>query len=254
MTLYTDRGQWGASSAAAEPPTRPPTIFGTWTGSSIVILPWAPLWCWLAEICTCSYAPPPPKDQDDPRNGERKPGGLLPHIPEPWLWETNMLVLRSGGSARAEAAGSVAQSCPTLCNSIHCSHRPWDSSARILDWVAISYSRGSSRPRDQAHISWVFHIGRWTLYPMPPGKPQVSEAEGLIISYPCKDLFAGSRGFFAVWMGTSRRTQVHSGWEITGRFDSSRKPGPASWQAGHKQGCMVTILNRDHESKENCLQ
>ena len=34
---------------------------------------------------------------------------------------------------------------------------------------------------------------------------------------------------FAVWMGTSQRTQVHSGWEIIGRFDSSRKPGPASW-------------------------
>ena len=32
------------------------------------------------------------------------------------------------------------------------------SQARILGWVAISFSEGSSRPRDGAHISF---IGRW---------------------------------------------------------------------------------------------
>ena len=32
---------------------------------------------------------------------------------------------------------------------------------RILEWVAISFSRGSSRPRDQ---TCVFCIGRWILY------------------------------------------------------------------------------------------
>ena len=35
--------------------------------------------------------------------------------------------------------------------------------ARILEWVAISSSRGSSRPRDQTHISC---IGRWILLPL----------------------------------------------------------------------------------------
>ena len=43
--------------------------------------------------------------------------------------------------------GSVAQSCPTLCNPIECS--PQGSSVRgisqaILEWVAISFSKGSS--------------------------------------------------------------------------------------------------------------
>ena len=33
--------------------------------------------------------------------------------------------------------------------------------ARILEWVAISSSRASSRPRDQTHVSY---IGRWILY------------------------------------------------------------------------------------------
>ena len=37
------------------------------------------------------------------------------------------------------------------------------SQTRILEWVAISSSRGSSRPRDQTHISCVFCIGRQML-------------------------------------------------------------------------------------------
>jgi len=36
--------------------------------------------------------------------------------------------------------------------------------ARILEWVAISSSRGSSEPRDQNHVStYVFCIGRQVL-------------------------------------------------------------------------------------------
>ena len=33
--------------------------------------------------------------------------------------------------------------------------------ARILEWVAISFSRGSFQPRDQTHI---FCTDRWILY------------------------------------------------------------------------------------------
>ena len=59
----------------------------------------------------------------------------------------------------------VIKSCPTLCNPMDCS--PPDSSvheisqARILEWVTTSYSRDSSRTRDQTHISCV---GRRILY------------------------------------------------------------------------------------------
>ena len=35
------------------------------------------------------------------------------------------------------------------------------SQARILEWVAMSFSRGSSQPRDQIRIS---STGRWILY------------------------------------------------------------------------------------------
>ena len=36
--------------------------------------------------------------------------------------------------------------------------------ARLLDWVAISDSRGSSRPRDPTCVSCISCIGRWVLY------------------------------------------------------------------------------------------
>ena len=51
------------------------------------------------------------------------------------------------------------QSCPALCNPMDCS--PPGSSvhdilqASILEWVAISLSRGSSWPRDGTHVSWI---------------------------------------------------------------------------------------------------
>ena len=58
----------------------------------------------------------------------------------------------------------VAQTCPTLCNPMDCS-LPGSSvqgvlQARILEWVAIPSSRGSSQPRDQTHVSCGSCIGR----------------------------------------------------------------------------------------------
>ena len=48
------------------------------------------------------------------------------------------------------------QLCPTLCDPMDCSfsvHRILQ--ARILWWAAISFSRGSSQPRDQTHVSCI---------------------------------------------------------------------------------------------------
>ena len=57
-----------------------------------------------------------------------------------------------------------AQSCPILCNPMDCG-APGSSvhgifQARILEWVVISSSRGSSWPRDRTHVSWVSCIGK----------------------------------------------------------------------------------------------
>ena len=53
----------------------------------------------------------------------------------------------------------VTQLCPTLCDpmdwspsgsSVH-----WILQARILEWITISFSRGSSRPRDWTQVSYI---------------------------------------------------------------------------------------------------
>ena len=53
----------------------------------------------------------------------------------------------------------IAQSCPTLCDPMGCS-LPGSSlhgilQARVLEWVAISFSRGSSRPRNWTQVSHI---------------------------------------------------------------------------------------------------
>ena len=57
----------------------------------------------------------------------------------------------------SESESEVAQSCPTLCDPMDCS-LPGSSihgifQARVLEWVAISFSRGSSWPRDRIRAS-----------------------------------------------------------------------------------------------------
>ena len=62
----------------------------------------------------------------------------------------------------------VAQSCRTRCSPMDSglpgSSDQGISQARILEWVAISFSRGSSQLRDQTSVSYISCIGRWILY------------------------------------------------------------------------------------------
>ena len=58
-----------------------------------------------------------------------------------------------------ESESEVAQSCLTLCDPMDCSllgssvHGIFQ--ARVLEWVAISFSMGSSRPRDRTRVSHI---------------------------------------------------------------------------------------------------
>ena len=67
----------------------------------------------------------------------------------------------------SESESEVAQSCLILCDPMDCSlpgfSIPGILQARILEWVTISFSRGSSRPRDWTRVS---RIGgrRFNLY------------------------------------------------------------------------------------------
>ena len=70
----------------------------------------------------------------------------------------------------------VAQSSPTLCDPMDCS--PPDSSdhgilqTRILEWVAVPSSRGSSQPRDW---TWILCTVGGYFTVEPPGKPQAKD-------------------------------------------------------------------------------
>ena len=65
----------------------------------------------------------------------------------------------------------VAQSCPTLCD-------PMDDTvhgilqARILEWVAYPFSKGSSQPRDRTQVS---HTAVWIFNLSHQGSPRTQE-------------------------------------------------------------------------------
>ena len=57
---------------------------------------------------------------------------------------------------KLQARQAITQSCPTLCNPMDCSLPGFSVhgvfQARVLEWVAISFSRGSSCPRDPTQV------------------------------------------------------------------------------------------------------
>ena len=59
----------------------------------------------------------------------------------------------------AFVCATLLQSCPTLCNPMDCSSTGSSVhgilQARILEWVAMPSSRGSSQRRDQTQVSWI---------------------------------------------------------------------------------------------------
>ena len=60
---------------------------------------------------------------------------------------------------KPESESEATQSCPTLCDPMDCNLRGSSVhgifQARVLDWVAISFSRGSSQPREWTQVSCI---------------------------------------------------------------------------------------------------
>ena len=102
--------------------------------------------------------------------------GCAPQQEKPPQWEAHVLELESSlcspttrdsphksnkdpAQPQDDNARSAAQSCLTLCSPMDCS--PSGSSvqgilqARIVEWVAISFSREYSWPRDQTQVSCI---------------------------------------------------------------------------------------------------
>ena len=94
------------------------------------------------------------------------------------LWFNFIVVNLQGRSFQSLelllSCGVVSNSCiPMDCSSPGSSVHVI-SQARILEWVAISFSKGSSLPRDRTHISCI--VGRF-FTTEPPGKPQPLETQ-----------------------------------------------------------------------------
>ena len=91
-----------------------------------------------------------------------------------FLWESR----REKQFQTQKPESEVAQLCPTLCNPMDC-NVPGSSfqgifQARILEWVAISFSKRSSQPRDWTRVSRI--VGRcftiWATREVPRQKPE----------------------------------------------------------------------------------
>ena len=89
------------------------------------------------------------------------------------VWNSNFSIQKSQSDCNAQSLSQV-----TLCDPMNCS--PPGSSvhgisqARILDWVAIFSSRGSSWPRDGTCVSGVSCVGRQVLYHQHHDRPDLS--------------------------------------------------------------------------------
>ena len=92
----------------------------------------------------------------------------LNHQGSLFIHSHNWVFLRPWGESESE----VAQSCPTLCDLMDCSLRGSSVhgifQARVLEWVAASFSRGSSDPGVKFAISCVSCIAggfliRWAI-------------------------------------------------------------------------------------------
>ena len=66
-------------------------------------------------------------------------------------------IWRGLNDGEKESESEITQSCLTLCNPMDCSLPGFSVhgifQARVLEWAAISFSRGSSWPRDQTQVS-----------------------------------------------------------------------------------------------------
>ena len=76
-----------------------------------------------------------------------------------WLFKSSTPKYPKSNYLSERKERETTQSCLTLCNPVDCS-LPGSSvhgilQARMLEWVAISFFRGSSQPRDQTRVSHI---------------------------------------------------------------------------------------------------
>ena len=111
----------------------------------------------------------------------------------------------------------VAQSCLTLCDPMDCS-LPGSSvhriEARILEWVAIPFSRGSSWPRDRSQVSCI--AGRfftiWTIREAHISLHICTNSENILYQDQTLRSTIGSGYWWYLNLGSSLVTNVSFWW------------------------------------------
>ena len=115
-----------------------------------------------------------------------------------------------------------AQSCLILWDHMDC--RPSGSSVhgilqpRILEWAAISSSRGSSQSKDQTPVSCISCIGRWILYRWATWEAQTTGRKPRYFSPPPSTFFLFISGSECWYLKTSLRKWVLGFISPTGWF------------------------------------
>ena len=82
--------------------------------------------------------------------GSSGPRDRTPHFLCLLHWQVGSLPLAPPGKVKVK----VTQSCPILCHPMDCTVHGIPQ-ARILEWVAFPFSRGSFQPRDRTHVSHI---------------------------------------------------------------------------------------------------
>ena len=120
--------------------------------------------------------------------------------------------------------------------------------ARVLEGVAISFSRGSSSPRDQTHISCISCIGKWTLPLCHLGHPYWIRAgpkyESVLIRDREYTEIPNLRGLLVQWPSQNARTGArYLLWWPEGHWSSRR--GSSSSRGAVLGSCQAAGLGRE---------
>ena len=117
----------------------------------------------LCNPMDCSHEAPPPMGFSRqeywsglpfPSPGDLPNPGIEPGSP---TLQADTLTSEPPGKPQSNSCDAMDCSLPG--SSVHRTRQ-----ARILEWVAISFSRGSSQPRNQTRISYISCIGRRVLH------------------------------------------------------------------------------------------
>ena len=109
------------------------------------------------------------------------------------------------GATREALKSEVAQLCPTLCDPMD--YSPQGSSvhgifqARILEWVDMPSSRGSSRPRDRTLVSRIVgrHFTAWATREDPISYQVVTIAKTSSVNCTSNDLHLYLPSMISCW-------------------------------------------------------